>query len=52
MIIQLDMTPEQWEKLEEAVQDYQDCGPPPDGWASPELQEVRRIVSEARSNHA
>lgn len=47
MRIVLELTDVLAEKLQEAVNNYQDDGPSANGWASNELRQVRSLVDDA-----
>lgn len=45
------LTAKQAEKLSDSLEDYQDCGPCGEGWASAELHELREIAYSATQTH-
>lgn len=45
--ISLSLTKEEADKLEEALENYDDCGPMSYGWKSDELSKVSAKVSDA-----
>ena len=47
MKLEIELTLKQVEKLELALEEFTDCGPCDEGWASDEFDKVRCIVFEA-----